>query len=445
MDRAKVVHDPVHGSISVDGVFMEVMDRHEMQRLRSVKQLGLGYLVFPGANHTRFEHSLGAYHLAGRMADAIGLDRDDRDTVRMAGMLHDICHPPFSHTLESMMESSLGMDHMDLARALITGKVPNHLPIDDFLDGVGPIGDILIREGISPEEVCDLIAYPESRNEGLDMFTGGHSFFPSKDYAHQIIHGPVDADQMDYLMRDAHYTGMTHGAIDCERLVNTMRVHNDRIVIQRRGVTAAEGLMVSRSLMYTSVYFHETVRIAQRMLTKAVEESGMDMSDIFLRTDSDLVQSLIESGDRSARNIRRILNRDLDKKALVIYGEEVDDGLVDTLLQYPGDMGRKRLEQEIADHAGVDVFDVGAEVTPISSLRSNMRIGKTDVAILDSEGKVRSLARFSPLARALQSRDPYGWAVLISAPKQHREAVGRAARRVLGKESRWDGSPVSIF
>lgn len=150
MERAKVVHDPVHGSISVDGVFMEVMDRHEMQRLRSVKQLGLGYLVFPGANHTRFEHSLGAYHLAGRMADAIGLGRDDRDTVRMAGMLHDICHPPYSHTLESMMESALGMDHMDLARALVTGRVPNHLPIDDFLDGADTIGDVLTREGISP-------------------------------------------------------------------------------------------------------------------------------------------------------------------------------------------------------------------------------------------------------------------------------------------------------
>ena len=187
-------------------------------------------------------------------------------------------------------------------------------------------------------------------------------------------------------------------------------------------------------MMYTSVYFHETVRIAQRMLTKALEHSGIDLSDIFLRTDSDLVQSLTDSGGRSARSIRRILNRDLDKKALVIYGEEVDDSRGDTLLQYPGDMGRRRLEQEIADHAGVDVFDVGAEVTPMSSLRSNMRIGKTDVAILDSEGKVRSLARFSPLARALQSRDPYGWAVLISAPKQNCEAVGRAARKVLGKE-----------
>lgn len=432
MERAKVVHDPVHGSISVDGVFMEVMDRHEMQRLRSVKQLGLGYLVFPGANHTRFEHSLGAYHLAGRMADAIGLGRDDRDTVRMAGMLHDICHPPYSHTLESMMESALGMDHMDLARALVTGRVPNHLPIDDFLDGADTIGDVLTREGISPEEVCDLIAYPESRSDGLDRFTGGHSFFPSKDYAHQIIHGPVDADQMDYLMRDAHYTGMTHGAIDCERLVNTMRVHNDRIVIQRRGVTAAEGLMVSRSLMYTSVYYHETVRIAQRMLTKAVSASGIDLSDVFLRTDSDLMQMLMASGGRSARTVRRILNRDLDKRALVIYGEDVDDNLVDTLLQYSGEDGRSRLEREIADAAGVDPYDVGAEVTPISSLRSNMRIGKTDVAILDSEGKVRSLTRFSPIARALQSRDTYGWAVLVSAPSEKCAAVGRAARRILG-------------
>ena len=103
MDRAKVVHDPVHGSISVDGVFMEVMDRHEMQRLRSVKQLGLGYLVFPGANHTRFEHSLGAYHLAGRMADAIGLYGDDTDTVRMAGMLSSavLTHPGIDDGIRS--------------------------------------------------------------------------------------------------------------------------------------------------------------------------------------------------------------------------------------------------------------------------------------------------------------------------------------------------------
>lgn len=432
MDRAKVVHDPVHGSISVDGVFLDVMDRHEMQRLRSVRQLGLGNLVFPGANHTRFEHSLGAYHLAGRMADVIGLDSEDSDAVRMAGMLHDICHPPFSHTLESMMESSLGMDHMDLARALITGRIRNRTAaFDELLDGVGPIGDMLEGSGISAEEVCDLIAYPESRELGLDRFLGKHSYFQSKDYAHQIIHGPVDADQMDYLMRDAHYTGMTHGAIDCERLINTMRVHNDRIVIRRGGMTAAEGLMVSRSLMYTSVYFHETVRIAQRMLTKAVAESGINLSEIYLWNDSDLMQALLSSGGKPAHNARRILCRDIDKKALVVYSEEVDDRVSEILIGYSGDSGRDRLEQEVADTAGVDRFLVGAEVTPVSNLRSNIRIGKTDVSILDDEGKVRSLTRFSPIARSLQSRDTYGWAALVSAPAEHRDAVSRAARKVL--------------
>ena len=237
---------------------------------------------------------------------------------------------------------------------------------------------------------------------------------------------------MDYLMRDAHYTGMTHGAIDCERLLNTMRVHNDRIVIRRGGMTAAEGLMVSRSLMYTAVYFHDTVRVMQRMLTKAVECSGLDLSELYLWNDSDLIHNLISSGGRASLNARRILCRDIDKKALVVYNEDIDDDLAGTLVDYTGESGRDRLEQEIADAAGVDVFDVGAEVAPRSAIQSSMKIGKTDVAILDDEGNVRNLARFSPIARSLQSRDMYGWAVLVSAPEKDREAVEKAARKVLG-------------
>lgn len=431
--RSKVVQDTVHGAISVDGVFLDVMDRHEMQRLRSVKQLGLGYLVFPGANHTRFEHSLGAYHLAGRMASAIGLDREESETVRMAGMLHDICHPPFSHTLESMMEEATGLDHMDLARRLIMGDVPNHMESDDdLLGGAPPIGEMIEAEGICPREVCDLIAFPESRDEGLDRFSEKHSYFPSNDYAHQIIHGPVDADQMDYLMRDAHHTGVSHGNIDSERLISTMMVRNDRIVIRRGGITAAEGLMVSRSLMYTTVYYHETVRIAQRMLTKAVEESGQDLSEIYLWNDMDLITRMMEAGSKSSLNMRKVMNRMIDKKALVVYSSDMTEDLADTLLGYTSKEGRARLEGEIADAAGMDAFEIGVELTSRSNLQSKMRIGKTDVAIADEGGKVRSLAKFSPVARSLQSRDPYGWAILVSAPGHGREAVAKASRKVLG-------------
>jgi hypothetical protein len=431
--RSKVVQDPVHGNIPVDGIFLDIMDRPEMQRLRYIKQLGLGYLVFPGANHTRFEHCLGTYHLSGRMASAIGLDKGDSETVRMAGLLHDVCHPPFSHCLEEVMEKATGLDHMELARSLITGKLPNHKAIDDDLfDGLPSIGEVISKEGIDPEEVCNLIAYPDSTTDNLDSFMEKNDHFPSKDYAHQIIHGPVDADQMDYLMRDAHYTGISHGTIDCDRLINTINVHNDRIVLRRGGITAAEGLMVSRSLMYTSVYFHETTRIAEKMLTKAVEASGIDLSDIYLWNDSDLVAKVIDAGGKGSNSVRRIMNRDINKKAFAVYSADMNDDIASTLLDYTGKGGIERLEQEIADQSDIDVFNIGAELTSKANLQSKVNIGKTDVSIIDDEGKVRSLTRFSPIARSLQARDPYGWAVLISAPAMMKESVEKASRKVLG-------------
>ena len=434
MDRSKVVQDPVHGTIEVGGVFLDVMDRHEMQRLRYVKQLGLGNLVFPAANHTRFEHCIGTYHLAGRMADAIGLDSEDSDAVRMAGMLHDICHPPFSHALEPAMEEATELDHMELARALIMGDVPDHLPEDDdILGGRDSIAEVMEAGGISAEAVCGYICSPESTGaEALDRFWDKHEFFPSKDYAHQIIHGPVDADQMDYLMRDAHHTGVSHGTIDSERLIKTMMVMNDRIVLRRGGVTAAEGLMVSRSLMYTTVYFHETVRIAQRMLVKAVEDSGIDLSDVYLRGDQELMGMVKASGGRPSQTVRRLESRMLDKKAFAVYSEDMTDEKAEVLMEYAGRGGAARLESEVADAAGLDVADVCAEVTSKSNLQGRMRIGKTDVAIADDEGRIKSLTRFSPIARSLQARDPYGWAVLVSAPESSRDAVRRAASKVLG-------------
>ena len=431
---SKVIQDPVHGTIGVDGVFLSVLDRPEMQRLRSVRQLGLGDLVFPGANHTRFEHCLGTYHLAGMMAEAIGLDDEDSAAVRMAGLLHDVCHPPFSQALEGAMEDATGMGHMDMARALIFGEVPFFRECDsDIYGGLDTIAEIMEAAGISPEAVCGFISSPESTGtEVLDRFWNRHEYFPSKDYAHQIIHGPVDADQMDYLMRDSLHTGVCHGRIDCDRLIKTMAVVNDRIALSRGGITAAEGLMVSRSLMYTSVYFHETTRIAQRMITKAAEESEVDLSRIHLMGDAELQSLLIDAGGRPSLEARRVRARRLDKKAFAIYSQELDEATAETLMAYTGRAGTRRLETEIADAAGVDGMDVCCEVTSKANLQGKMNVGKTDVSIYDESGRVRSLARYSPIARALQSRDPYGWAVLVACPPERVEAVSRASRRVLG-------------
>ena len=436
MSQAKTVHDPVHGSVKVDGLFLELLNRHEMQRLRGVKQLGFANLVFPGANHTRFEHCLGAYHLGGRMAGAISLSEEDAMAVRTAGLLHDICHAPYSHTLESIMEEVTGQDHMELARNLVFGKIKTCRDRDrDLFDGEDPMADIIEAQGVDPQMVCDLIAYPETterESRAMDLLGGRSDHFPSKDYIHQIIHGPVDCDQMDYLMRDAHYTGVVMGNIDIDRLLTTMRVVNDRLCISRSGAPAAEGLMVSRSLMFSSVYFHPTVRVLNRMVTKAVLMSDLDMRDMYLWDDSDLAQALISCGGSSSKLMRLLQNRMMYKKAVVLPAEQLDDDLAQLLSRYTAPRERLVLEKEIADKAGIDADEVCVEIPPSSNLKSTMKIGKTDVSIVNEDGKVRSLARSSPLAKALQSRDPFGWSLVVACPESCRSAVEKAVPRVLG-------------
>jgi len=443
----KFVHDPIHGSIVIDGPFMELMGRHEIQRLHSIKQLGLGNMVFPGANHTRFEHSLGVYHLAGRMCDSLGLDEDDTKTLKAAGMLHDMCHPPFSHTLEELMERITEKDHMDLARDLIFGRIPIFMERDtDLFDGTEPIATILEANGISPKEVCDLIAYPVSEIGGITSgqslldFDGGQkpadkqSFFGSKDYAHQIIHGPVDADQMDYLMRDAHYTGVDHGAIDMDRLLTQMVLFNGKMALDKGGIVAAEGLMVSRALMYSSVYYHKTVRIVEMMLTKAVEaamENGENFSEIYLMNDADLLARLISAGGAASELSRDVVFRRLYKKSYVLYSNNLTDDDRVRLTEFTSYEKRKSLEDDIADRAKLDKTQVIVDIPSKSTLLSNVKIGKTDVQILDGN-RLRSVTTFSPVAKALQNRSIHDWSIMISAPKEHVEKVRDAAKYVIG-------------
>ncbi|MCL2147720.1 MAG: HD domain-containing protein [Methanomassiliicoccaceae archaeon] len=431
---SKVIHDPVHGSIVVDGPFLEILDRREMQRLRGVKQLGLGCLVFPGANHTRFEHSLGVYHLAGRMASSLGLSEEDSLAVRAAGLLHDVCHTPFSHMTEELFGHATGMDHMEAAERLVMGAIGAHGERDDdILAGALPICEVLEANGIPPGKVCGLITRPGSPGGGLDAFGDGRraGHFSPRDFTHQIIHGPVDADQMDYLARDAHHTGVAHGKVDIDRLIATMRVHNDRIVIERGGTAAAEGLMVARSLMHSSVYFHRTVRIIRMMLMKSVEASSIDAGEMYLWDDAGLMGRLAAEGGVPSMIAGAIQDRALYKAAVTVPAEDAPEELLSRLSGLTSYLKRRQLEAEIADRAGVGAHEVAVDIPPASALLSKMSIGKTDVSVIDPEGRVRSLARLSPVAKALQSRDVFGWSLLVASPAEHRDAVARATKRAL--------------
>lgn len=430
MEGRKIIHDPLHGSISADGTFLKLLERPEMQRLRSIKQLGMSYMVFPGANHTRFEHSLGVYHLAGRMCDSLSLSKEDSDTVRVAALLHDICHPPFSHTLEQNMALATGSDHMGLSRKLIFGDVPQY---EGYSDSGETIAELLESEGINPEDVADFIINPVSDYDVLDMFTSdseGQSFLNTKDYLHQIIHGPVDADQIDYLMRDSHYTGVKHGSVDIERILSQLRICHNRVVLAKGGITAAEGLMVSRLLMYSSVYYHKTIKIVESMLRRAVELSDIDASKLYLMNDYDLMSELMNSHGKPKILAKSILNRDLFKKAVTVYSVDADEDLRYLLTKYSSVNNRKRLEKEIADTAGIEPEDVIVDIPSKSTLLSKVKIGKTDVSILDGD-KVKSITKYSSIAKAVQSRSAIEWVLMVSAPEQHKDAVRDATVRIL--------------
>ncbi|MCL2712767.1 MAG: HD domain-containing protein [Methanomassiliicoccaceae archaeon] len=430
----KVIHDPLHRSITVSGIFLKLLSRHELQRLRNVKQLGMANVVFPGANHTRLEHSLGVYHLASRMGNAVKLSKDDMDHVKAAALLHDICHLPYSHNLSELYENRTGTDHMEMARELIKGTIPSHKERDaDILGGTGTISELLEEEGISSDAVCDLIANPRSEVQGSSLFSpseGKQSFFNSKDHLHQMIHGPVDADQMDYLLRDAHYTGVAHGSIDVERLLTQMRMHNNTIVLERGGIVAAEGLMVSRALMYSSVYFNKTVRIAEMMLSKAVELSDVEMNELHLMDDHDLRDTLIRSNGRSSEITRSLVHRRLYKKAFSVYTADLNDEQIDIIAEYSGYREKRRLEDEIAETAGIDYSHVIVDMPSRSSLHGSVKIGKTDVSILYDD-RVRPITKISPVSKALQSREIFDWAVMVSTPDEHKERVEKVTSSIL--------------
>ncbi len=414
-EKMKVIHDSVHGSVRIEGGFTDLLSTPELQRLAMIKQLGLGYLVFPGANHTRLEHSLGTYHIAGLIADAVGLDEHSKKEVMAAAMLHDVGHGPFSHTLEVAFKTRKGMDHMDVTQKLITGEIRVSV---EGLNGRS-IPEILEEMELKPGSVASLV-----KKDTPDMCWPG----PGKeDIEAAIIHGPIDADQLDYLMRDAHYTGVAHGTIDMERLMQTMMVRENRLVIDRSGVPAAEGILVARALMYSSVYFHRTVRIAEMMLNRGVREMDLVSDEIHMMNDCSLIEKMKTYGGFPRKMAISIIYRNLYKKALSLELPSLEQEDRKRLAEFSERI--PELEREIAGRAGIDEKNVLIDIPGKDILISEPRMGETEVIVW--ENGLYPLSKYSTLPKALKRRNVHRWGILVATPEIHVESVKRAARYVL--------------
>ena len=373
--------------------------------------------------------------MAKTMAASLELSKEDTMTVCAAAMLHDLGHAPFSHTLEEVIENITGMDHMYTTCDAIMGKIP-FVPerYTKTMGEIAPISEVLENEGISAEDVCSLISASSTESpNGQTYFQleNGQGSFREKTYLKNMISGPLDIDQMDYLQRDAYYTGVAHGTIDVDRLMQTVAISHGCLAIDKSGLVAVEGLMVARSLMYTSVYFHKTVRIAEMMLCKAIDTAPPSiLHNAHLNTDAELSLELMNDNE-DAQRIMTLLNyRRLYKKALSETVSSLDDEQKKRLIEVADYKKRKQKEIEIADRAGVPHSDVTLDIPSKSILLSELTIGKTEVPILDN-GRVRTLSKYSPLARAIQARSVHDWAFLVSSPQRCVEDVRKAAVKVL--------------
>lgn len=421
--RRKYVYDPVHGSVSLVGPSLDLLGHPLVQRLWGIRQTGMAHLIFPGASHSRLEHSLGVLWVSRAMAQMMGLDKDEALAVEIAGFLHDLGHTPFSHTLEAPLKECTGKGHEDLTQAIILGEAPEaYTRFGAGIPGirVPSLADLLDRHGISVTEIALLLRSRRPHN---------------RPYLAEMLHGSIDADRIDYLQRDAHYTGVAHGAIDANRLLETLRRVDGHLVFAEKGRPAVEGFLVARSLMYSSVYYNKTVRIAEVMLQSAFERlpgyPGVG-PDLLALTDGEFMAALDAAGGRAAEMSERLRVRQLYKRATVLR-ETDDKGLlrsVSRLSQNPA--ARRRTEDLLAEgfggRAGEVLLDLAGSHHGLGP--DGQPLPPEEVRVLEG-GAVVDLLKVSPVWAPLVARAPTPWAVALYVPPKLREAAERRGPRLL--------------
>lgn len=408
----KIINDAIHGQFKLEGVTEELLSTPEINKLSHIKQLGLAHLVFPGAHHTRFEHSLGVSHIAGKMADSLSFNDQEKSTLQAAAMLHDVGHGPYSHTLEHILADRGGMDHMAVTKGIIKGDYDVIAQGGEYcLDSRKTIPEILEENDLDPEFVASLItgADASGTERSLLSWTEDSIDFSQGDQTMgHLIHGPVDCDQLDYLLRDSHFTGVKHGIVDHNRLIECLRTKGGDIAVEQGGLSALEGMLVARGLMYSAVYFHRVTRVTEVMLSRAVERAGDDLPDspdLQRMVDAEIWGSLDSVGGFSRDMITRLKYRKLLKVCLSRRKEDLNDEQIERLLSIAKNPeSRRDLEDDIAYRAGLEPGYVAIDVPSLKLLLSEPRMSQVDVRVVGKDGKTRWLREVTTMAEALRKR-----------------------------------------
>ena len=373
MKDVKYIRDPIFGNIELSETESQILETKEMQRLRRIKQLGNAYLVYPGATHSRFQHSLGTMEATKRLSRQ--LFGEEIEALSLVGMLHDIGHAPLSHTLDGQYLQHLGKEHEQIGLDLIFGS-----------------------------EIWDIISGSSvSKSEFVDLFSGKERG--------KVVTGALGSDRVDYLSRDAYYTGVALGIIDFNRIIGKTRLYKNSPAIEDGGIVGAESLLIARYFMFSSVYTHHAVEIANLMAAKAagmaIDDGTIAPKDLYRISDQEL-EGLV-MGSSGKRLQERILYRKLYKRA--VYSE----------LEAGSKIGWGDIESALSE-SGLGYDDY--VVTTIAYKQGG------DISVVSESGKhLGSLSLMSPLINTLNKIMEEKRTLLVACDEKN---IGKV-KRVIGK------------
>ena len=394
------IRDPVYGYITFDETDKKIIDTYPVQRLHRIAQLATALVAYPGATHTRFEHSVGAMQVSTIMATSLqerGLDQHDLQLVRFAGLLHDLGHGPFSHSFEYALGRRLHMNHEEITERLITQT--------EVADGIK-------AAGCEPREVAEVA---RGRRRLLS----------------DLVAGQVDADKIDFLLRDSLHAGVEYGHFDWQRLIRSFVVKEGGVFASTNSLYSLDSFLIARFQMFRAVYYHKTVRAANLMLERSIDEfwdqiglPSFNVEDYLALDDYSLMATLKQAAKErpesiGSRLVNGLLRRDLLKMAYekpILGGKEA---MVSRTLE---------LELDLEKLSGIDRSEifVDSPYLPVIPLSQSMR---RQIEVWDE--RTAQLLPLSSLSSVSAQLSGYYEALRIYTFKNNKDKVAQAAQKAL--------------
>ena len=409
------IKDPVHGYVYITEQEKKIIDTYPMQRLRRLRQLAGSEYVYPGANHTRFEHSLGVMFLSGQVLENPNISKvvsdEEVDMCRISALLHDCGHGPFSHVFEHLLIKELEKTHEDITSWIIEKS---------------EVSDHLSKMGYNPKEVGGLAV--------------GKLHKKNRAFLDQIISSAVDVDKQDFIVRDTYHTGAEYGFIDVYRLIHALDLLGENLAVELGALSALEAFVIARIESFKSIYFHRVGRAAQIMLAtamaKANEELGLTAfktPEEYLALDDYTVWSALKKCKASNKIISDLENRRMLKCAYERTFYE-KDAMISNL--FGQESYRNQVRGEIAKAAGVEFDSVIIDVPTVPSVPYHHAVlmESTEIPVFTrSAAGEKKLQRLSESSKIFETLKGFMNILRVYTDQPNRAKVEKATLRVLGK------------